>query len=68
MNEKLTDPEIKTLESQIIGKTTEGDDATTEGAIFEKTKRLYLEMKALSERLSRHLNNQSSMSNQHKSS
>jgi len=68
MNEKLTEPEIKILESQIMDKTTEGDDPASQRTMFEKTKKLYLEMKALSERLSRHLNNQSSMSNHNKSS
>ena len=65
MNERLTEPEIKTLENQIMEKNTEVDEAITEETMFEKAKRLYLEMKALSERLSMHLNNQSSMSNQH---
>ena len=62
MDEKLTGPEIKTLESQIMEKTTEGDDPIIERTLFEKAKKLYLEMKAFSERLSRHLNNQSTIS------
>jgi hypothetical protein len=68
MNEKLTDPEIKIFESQIMDKTTEGDDPAFECTIFEKAKKLYLDMEAFNERLSRHINHQTTMKNQHKSS
>jgi hypothetical protein len=55
MKEESTNPEIETLKSQIKEKTNELDNAIEQGEIFEKTRKLYLEMKVLKERLTQHL-------------
>ena len=53
MNQISTRTEIKILQTQLKEKEDKLEDAIQEDEIFEKTKKLYLEMKALHEKIDR---------------